>query len=169
MNQIYNIEDTNFTFRTNWAGEYRPEDEYPEMNGKRTGDITIPDPDMAYAMMEEGFNVKTYQPKMREGDTEPRPPVFYVKAWMDFKPNWERRGPVVCIVDDNDESVRLGPDEVKAIDNMRIKKDSVCVTLSRYDSERLKKPRLYVTHLYVKQETDRDNWINRYPRRPNID
>lgn len=163
MRDRYMIEDSNFIFKTNLAGEYRKEDRYP--SNARTCNIIINDPSLAAEMLDDGFNVRKTRPN--EGYEEDFEPEFFVKATLKYKSEGGARNPVVCVVDGNGESTPLNEETVGQIDHMRIERDSVCATLSPYTKG--EHPTLYIQALYVKQDLDDDYWASKFPRKGSRD
>lgn len=159
MRNRYFLEDTNFIYQTNLAGEYRKEDRYP--SNARTCNIIIPDPELAQEMIDDGFNVRQTQP--REGYEQDFMPEYFVKATLKFKSEGGAGDPSVCYVDEDNCSVALDEETVGEIDHMRIRRNSVCATLSPYTKGA--HPTLYIRQLYVQQDVDDDPWAKRFPRR----
>ena len=158
MRNRYYLEDTNFIYQTNLSGEWRKEDRYP--SNARTCNIIIPDPELVQEMIDDGFNVR--QTKPNEGYEEDFVPEYFIKATLKYKSEGGAGNPNVSIVGEDGYSDELDEYSVGQIDHMRLKKDSVCATLSPYTKG--EHPTLYIQALYVTPEED--HWSGRFPRRP---
>lgn len=157
----YILEDTNFIFKTNFAGEFRKEDRYP--SSARTCNIVIPDVALAEEMFNDGFNVR--QTKPSEGYEEDFEPEFFVKATLKFQSEGSRSNPVVNLIGADGFSTPLDENTVGNLDNIRLRRNSVRVVLSPY-TKGGDHPTLYIQTLYVEQDLDDDPWAKDFPRRP---
>ena len=161
MRSRYVIENTNFIFKSNLAGEYRKEDRYP--SNARTCNIIISDPEMVQEMIDDGFNVRETKPN--DGYEEDFVPEYFVKATLKFQSEGARSNPVVCVVDPDGYSIPLNEDTVGNLDTMRIRRNSVRAILSPY-TRGGDHPTLYIQTLYAEQDLDNDPWAGQFPRRP---
>lgn len=157
----YILEDTNFIFKTNFAGEFRKEDRYP--SSARTCNIIIPDVALAEEMFNDGFNVR--QTKPSEGYEEDFEPEFFVKATLKFQSEGSRSNPVVNLIGADGFSTPLDENTVGNLDNIRLRRNSVRAVLSPY-TKGGDHPTLYIQTLYVEQDLDDDPWAKDFPRRP---
>lgn len=161
MRDRYYLENTNFIFRTNLAGEWRKDDQYP--SNARVCNIIIPDEDLAAEMIEDGFNVRKTRPS--EGYEEDFEPEFFIKATLKYRSEGGAGDPNVGIRGDDGYTTYFDEETVGQMDHLRIKRDSVCATLSPYTKGA--HPTLYVRELFADQDLGDDHWSDRFKRRPN--
>lgn len=160
MRDRYYIENTNFIFKTNLAGERRKEDRYP--SNSRTCNIIIPDPEMVQELIDDGFNVRQTQPK--EGCEEDFVPEYFVKATLKYRCEGGATDPNVGIRGADGYTTYFNHETVGQMDHLRIWRDSVCATLSPYTKG--DRPTLYIRELFADQDLENDYWSSRFPRRP---
>lgn len=165
MKSRYIIEETNFIFKPNLAGEFRKEDRYP--SNTRACNIIIPDPEQAQEMIDDGLNVRQTTPS--ENYKENYEPEYFVKAYLKFASEGSRSNPIINLIDQEGYSTPLDEHTVGCIDNIRIKRDSVRVVLAPYSGGGGAYPTLYIQTLYVEQDLDNDPWYGKFPRRPRND
>ena len=164
MRRRYVLEDTSFIFDTHFAGKKRESDRYP-ING-RSFNVIINDPDLAAEMVEDNFDVRKTKPK--EGFEEGFEPEFYIKCQLKFMSEGGYSEPQVNLVKEDERgeyTVRLTEDTVGNLDDIRLRRGSVCVTMSPYTKGGGEHNTLYTQVLYVKQDMEDDPWARRYPRR----
>jgi hypothetical protein len=175
----YVFEDTNFAYDTNFAGEYRDDDMYPERNGSRSGNIVIPSKALAAEMYDDGFNVKWTKGNVERGE-EPEP---YIKVSVGFiadnetfnkrfKSNPKKIGVLgadgyVTLL--HADTIGILDRKLKSGDGIRIKHDSVCCVARPYINTQTGKPSLWVSELYVEQDVENEHWGDRYKVRPMCD
>jgi hypothetical protein len=153
--KLISIENTRFIFRTNFSGD---PDRDTFGSDARRANVIIPDPDMALAMREEGFNVK---------ETKPRPdfedefiPEYYIAIGVNYDTNWP---PKIYLVSGDAEPLLLNEESVSCLDMCRVR--NVNVVLNPYENSRTGRKSLYVRTMYVEQDVDDDPFANRYRRR----
>lgn len=162
MRTRYILEDTNFIYKPNLAGEFRKEDRFPST--ARTCNIIIPDLELVSEMIEDGFNVR--QTKPSEGYEEGFEPEYFIKATLKFQSEGSRSNPVINLIDPDGYSIPLDEDTVGNLDSIRIKRNSVRAVLSPYTRGGGEHPTLYIQTLYAEQDTENDPWAGKFPRRP---
>lgn len=164
MRRRYMLEDTSLIFDTHFAGKRRDGDKYP-VNG-RSFNVIIPDADLAAEMVEDNFDVRKTKPREGyEGDFEPE---YYVKCQLKYVSEGGYSDPQVYLVKDGPDGeypVPLSKDTVGNLDDIRLRRGSVCVTLSPYTKGGGEHNTLYTQVLYVKQDMEDDPWAKRYQRR----
>lgn len=162
MRNRYYLEDTNFIFKPNLAGERRKEDNFP--TNTRNCSIIIPDPEMAEEMYRDGFNVKMTKP--REGDEEDFVPEYYVRVTLKFRSEGGAMDPNIGIRGADGYTTFFDEETVGQMDHLRIRRNSVCATLSPYTKRDPEHPTLYISELFADQDLEDDHWSDRFVRRP---
>lgn len=157
MRKLISIENTKFIFKTNFSGD--PERDTYGSDARRAN-IIIPDPDMAMALREEGFNVK--QTKPRPGFEDEFVPEYYVAIGVNYDTNWPPR---IYLVSGDAEPVELNEETVGSLDMCYVR--NVNVVLNTYHNKRTGRCSLYVRTMYVEQDIEDDPFASRYRRRAN--
>ena len=157
--KLISIENTRFIFRTNFSGD-PDRDTYG--NDARRANIIIPDPDMAEALREEGFNVKPTKP--RPGFEDEFVPEYYVAIGVNYDTKWP---PKIYLVSGNADPVLLDEESVGSLDMCYVR--NVDVVLNPYTNQRTGRKSLYVRTMYVVQDIDDDPFASRYRRRMDED
>ena len=151
------IDDTRFIFKTNFAGDPN-EDKF--RSSKRRGNIIIPDPDMALAIKDAGWNVKTTKP--HPGEEEDFEPTYYISAMLNYDTKWP---PEVYLVSGNSEPVLLDADSVGIIDKCYVLR--VRVALNPYENRTTGIKSMYIRTMYVEQDVAGDPFAHHYATRGN--
>lgn len=146
------IENTNFIFATNFAGD-------PERDSfgsdTRKANIIIPDHEQAHALMDAGFNVRSTKPK--PGEEDEFVPVYFVSANVNYDTDWP---PKIYLVSGDSEPRLLDEDSVEILDKCYVL--NVNVVLNPYQNKRNGRSSLYVRTMYVEQDIEDDPFANRY-------
>lgn len=166
MRRRYMIENTSFIFDTHFSGKKRESDRFPVTT--RNYNVIIPDRDLAAEMYDDGFDVR--QTKPREGHEEDFEPEYFVKAQLKFKSEGGYSDPQVRLIKEDQDgkyTVDLDEDTVGELDEIRLRRGSVCVTLSPYTKGGGEHPTLYTQVLYVEQDMETDPWAHLWGHRDN--
>lgn len=155
MRKLISIENTKFIFRTNFSGD-PDRDTYG--SDARRANIIIPDPEMAMALREEGFNIKETKP--RPGFEDEFVPEYFVGISVNYDTNWP---PKIYLVSGDAEPVLLDEESVGSLDMCYVR--NVNVVLNPYHNEKTRRSSLYVRTMYVEQDIDDDPFASRYRRR----
>ena len=145
------LEGTNFIFETNFSGD--PARDRFHSPGRKCN-IILP-PDIAHAMIEDGFNVKETRP--RPGEEEGFEPTFFVTANTNYECKYPPR---IFLVSGDNAPALMGPENVGLIDTIRVA--SVDAVLNVRVWERGKT--LYVNTMYVVQDLASDPFAGKYMR-----
>ncbi len=153
--RLISIENTNFIWMTNFAGD-------PERDSfgsdARQANIIIPDHMQARMLIDEGFNVKSTRPK--EGEEEGFIPTYYVNVKVNYDTNWP---PKIYLVSGNSEPRELTEETVALIDRAYVR--NVNAVLNPYQNARTGTKSLYVRTMYVEQDIEDDPFAHRYANR----
>lgn len=152
--KLISIENTRFIFRTNFSGD-PDRDTYG--NDARRANVIIPDPDMAMALREEGFNVKETKP--RPGFEDDFVPEHYIAIGVNYDTNWP---PKIYLVSGGANPVLLDEESVGSLDMCYVR--NVNVVLNPYTNQRTGRKSLYVRTMYVEQDIEDDPFASRYRR-----
>ena len=146
------IENTNFIYRTNFAGDPN-RDKYKSTT--RRGNLIIPTEEQAIEMQEAGYRVKTTIP--REGEEEGFVPTYFVPIIIGYA--HPKRKPRIFLVT-NGVPNELDEEQVHMLDEVYVL--NVNATLHpNYNPER-DTWTLYVQTMYVEQDVADDPWASRY-------
>lgn len=148
------IDNTRFIFSTNFSGD---PDRDKFHSSARKASIIIPDENMALAMIEEGFNVKTTRP--REGEEDDFTPKYFISISVNYDTEWP---PKIYLVTDGEANL-LSEDTVGTIDKIYVK--NVNVILNKFQNKTTGKPSLYVRTMYVEQDIEDDPYACIYRKK----
>ncbi len=157
--KIY-IENTKFIYKTNFGGD--PERGYMGST-TRLCNIIIPTVEQAEELISNGINVRTTNP--REGYEDEYEPEYYVKATVSYrrKDGSLQTGdyyPEIILVADGCDNDILDEDTAANADHVSVK--NVNVILRVFDNPNTGRKSLYVSKLYIEQDTELDPFANRY-------
>lgn len=159
---LITIENTNFIFMTNFAGDPARSGKYPSTT--RKGNVLIPDITQARELIDAGFNVKTTKP--REGEEEGFIPKYFIPViakWRKADGDLVKYPPRVYLVSGENPPMLLDEDTVGEIDKIPV--DNVNVVLTSWEGPNGMS--LYVKTMYVEQGLEDDPFAARYARRNN--
>lgn len=150
-NKLLSIENARFIFETNFSGDPR-RDKFG--SDKRYANIIIPE-ELANELADEGFNVRTIDPK----DSEEYEKTYFIKVNVNFESKYPPR---IYLVSGDNAPQLLDSESVKLIDTVYVK--NVNAILSKYYNDKTGKWSLYARTLYVEQEIESDPFAARYRR-----
>lgn len=156
------IDNTNFIFETNFAGDPR-KDTYGD--SRRKANVLIPDPEQAADLIKAGFKVKQTRPRKNE-DPEYFKPEYYVQVILKYRKIDQtpvKYPPKVYLVTENNE-VLMDEDTVGELDSIRVQNVNVVLNERIYDRENNGKT-LYVRTMYVEQDLTDDPYAQIYRER----
>lgn len=146
------IENTNFIFATNFAGD-------PERDrfgsDTRKANVIIPDHEQAMDLMDAGFNVRSTKPK--PGEEDEFVPVYFVSVNVNYDTDWP---PKIYLVSGDAEPRLLDEDSIDILDKCYVL--NVNVVLNPYQNQRNGRSSLYVRTMYVEQDIEDDPFAHRY-------
>ena len=146
------IDNTKFIFKTNFAGD-PAEDRFG--SNKRRGNIIIPDPEMAQALLNAGFKVKSTKP--RPGEEEDFEPTYYISVQLNYDSPWP---PEVYLVSPGATPVLLDADSVGVVDKCYVLR--VRVALNPYENPKTGIKSMYIRTMYVEQDVADDPFAHMY-------
>lgn len=120
--------------------------------GDRNFCLVIDDPDIAQALIDEGFNVKIREPR-EEGE----PPFMYMKVNVKYHPkgsDLERLNPVTVLVSGRNRTP-LDDESVCCLDNIDIANVDLDISGSNWNVNGRSGRSAYLSKIYVTQELDR--------------
>lgn len=168
--KVFIIRDTNFKFKTNFAGD-------PEKDNfgstARKANILLPQ-DVADEMAEMGIEVKQTKPSK---DATPQQiaefvPQLFVPIKAKYRNKFgkeipDRYKPVVYLICGEEEPRRLTEETIGIIDEIAVA--NVKVSLNPYYDEMNRRWSLSIVTMYVEQDLKRDPFANDYSRRRDED
>lgn len=157
-----NIDNTNFIFSTNFAGD-PAKDKFND--GRRKCNILIPR-DQVEDLRAKGVNVRETKPREFD-DPNNYNPDYYVSAQVKYR---KRDGslvkypPKVYLVVGNNAPVLLDEDSIDVLDTIRVK--NVNAVLSPYvvDTAQGRRVSMYIRVMYVEQDLSDDPYADLYRR-----
>lgn len=166
-NRVFTVDNTNFQFKTNFAGVPDPNSKYP--SSARFCNVII-SPSMVQELEDIGINVRSWPREPEEGQQINyfvRAVVNYRNMLGELKP--ENLQPQIYLhpQDDIYNSVALNEDTVAMLDDIRIVPNSVDCTLAPV-LNRNGGITIYVRTMHVTQELANDPHAAKY-RRPVVD
>lgn len=120
--------------------------------GDRNFCLVIDDPDIAQALIDEGFNVKIREPR-EEGES----PFMYMKVNVKYHPkgsDLERLNPVAVLVSGRNRTP-LDDESVCCLDNIDIANVDLDISGSNWNVNGRSGRSAYLSKIYVTQELDR--------------
>lgn len=147
------LEGTRFIFETNFSGD--PARDRFHSPGRKCN-IIIPDPAMAQAMIEDGFNVKVTRPHPEE-DVEQFIPTYFVTANTNYECKYPPR---IFLVSGENPPVLMAPDTVGVIDTIRVANVDAVLNVRVWERGKT----LYVNTMYVVQDITSDPFAGKYVR-----
>lgn len=152
---LITISDTNFIFKTNFAGD--PERDAFGSNARKAN-IIIPTQEQADALADAGFNVKVTKPRDDEDDAD-FVPQYYVMARANYETDYP---PKIYLVVGDTAPTLLDADSVNLIDKIYVNK--VNAVLNPYYSQKNNRWSLYIRTMYVEQNDEDDPFASRYKK-----
>lgn len=151
QNNLVSIENANFIFMTNFAGDPSRSGKYPST--QRQANLVIPDVNLARDLIDEGFNIKLTKP--REGEEEGFVPTYFTAIKVNYQVKYP---PKIYLVAGDAEPRLLNEDTVDILDKIRVKNVDVMLNKRFTDNGNT----LYVRTMYVEQDIDDDPWASKY-------
>lgn len=147
------LENTNFIFETNLSGD--PARDRFHSPGRKCN-IIIPNPEMAQAMIADGFNVKATNPRPEE-DPATFVPTFFVSANTNYECKYPPR--IFLVAGDNPPAL-MSPETVGIIDTIRVANVDAVLNVRAWEKGKT----LYVNTMYVVQDLASDPFAGKYVR-----
>lgn len=135
------IEDARIIFR-NFAGK---ETQY-NREGDRNFSVIIEDPDMAAALIEDGWNLKLLKP--RDEDDEPS---YHLKVDVRMDGNWPAK---LFLVNRRGRPNQLDEDTVGQLDRIELDKVDLTINASKWEVNGKSGIKAYLRDLYASQVED---------------
>lgn len=158
INEPVDLRNTRFIFHTNFAGD-PTKDAFGSNLRKAT--IIIPDADVAHALIDAGYNVKTTKPR-RDDDPETFEPEYYIQIQAKYRTyqGVEVQYPPKIVLVSGNNSTDLTEETIGILDNIRVK--NVKVRLNQYFNKMTNKKSLFIKIMYVEQNVDEDPFASDY-------
>lgn len=147
------LENTNFIFETNLSGD-PARDRFHSLG--RKCNIIIPNPEMAQAMIADGFNVKATNPRPDE-DPSTFVPTFFVSTNTNYECKYPPR--IFLVAGDNPPAL-MSPETVGIIDTIRVANVDAVLNVRAWEKGKT----LYVNTMYVVQDLTSDPFAGKYVR-----
>lgn len=145
-NKTILLENTNTIFMTNFSGDPQRDNFGSD---ERQVNLIIPNEEQAKALMDEGFNVKTWE----KDDVI----TYFIKVKLNFNGKWP---PKVYWVNTAKRRLLMDEESVGELDNISIK--NVNAVLNPWFNSKNEKYSMYVKTMYVEQNMDDDPFAARY-------
>jgi len=145
-NKLIILENTNTIFMTNFSGDPQRDNFGSD---ERQVNLIIPNEEQAKALMDEGFNVKTWE----KDDVI----TYFIKVKLNFNGKWP---PKVYWVNTAKRRLLMDEESVGELDNISIK--NVNAVLNPWFNSKNEKYSMYVKTMYVEQNMDDDPFAARY-------
>lgn len=152
------LENTRFIFHTNFSGD-PTQDRFGSSARKAT--IIIPNPEVAHALIDAGYNVKTTKPR-QDDDPESFVPEYFVSIQAKYRTQAGvpvQNPPLIYLVTGKKKEL-LTEETISLLDGIRAK--NVDVELNQYLNKTTGRKSLFIRKMYFDQVVDEDPFAAKY-------